>query len=1126
MPLRFCSTAIVFTAVCLCLGDSTTRADDSAAENQAARILRECEFQGGLIVHVGCGDGRLTAAFGAGHGRLVQGLARNARALELARRQVKAAGLYGHVSIDRLPDSRLPYADNMVNLLIAEDLTGIAEDEVMRVLCSGGKAYLRQGDPWKLRTKPRPETIDQWTHFLYDATNNAVCHDLQVDVPRHLQWVGEPRWARTHDHLASISAVVSAQGRIFYIADEAPAAAAALPSEWNLVARDAFNGVLLWKQPIGLWEGHLRGFRTGPTELPRRLVAVGDRVFVTLGYGQPVSCLDAATGEVVKTYPQSKDALEIVFCDGVLYVVTGSTDLEEVARRRGASPPPSGKKLLAIEAVTGETLWQQAGPETAMLLPLTLAIDNDRVVYQNTEAIVCLDAASGKAHWQTARPVTTNRWTWSTPTLVIHGDVVLSADRAADSVVDSSADVNAKTQRADEVDWVVSSRGGEAPVGQLIAYSAADGSELWRCECRETYNAPPDVLVVDDLVWTGEIVSARDPGITVARDVHTGEIKRERAADQEFFRFGMGHHRCYRNKATDKFLLMGRSGIELLDVETGEIVANHFVRGACQYGILGCNGLLYAPSHSCACFIQAKLSGFNALASKESRSPIQPVADSQRLLRGPAYDSTVPEPSAEMSSVATDWPTYRRDPARSGFATQAIPSASKQLWQTKIGGPLTPPVVAAGRLFVVTTDTHTVHALDANRGQALWTFTTGGRIDSPPTVYQDSVLFGSADGHVYCLRASDGELAWRFLPAPTDQRIVCYGQLESIWPVPGNVLVVDPAGERAAACFVAGRSSYLDGGMWLYRVDPRSGELLSKTPIDSLDAETGLPPQFEARGVTMPGGLPDVLSCDGNSIYLRHLRFDLQGSPQAADVDHLYSPAGFVDDAWWHRTYWIYGSNMKSGWGGWAQIGYQVPAGRLLVLGGDSIFGFGRLNQYATHGAHVGLPRDVLPWPSDDRDARTRGQTHYALFATTRTPEVAQVVVGTDQTEQSNRKGEAAVRAGIKPRKQRRLVPQWARELDVTVRAMVLAGETLYVAGPPELLSLTGRSMDEQDLTAVGEAYAGKRGGLLWAVSTKDGAKLAEYRLESPPVFDGLITAGNRLYLATMDGRIVCLGER
>ena len=147
MPLRFCSTAIVFTAVCLCLGDSTTRADDSAAENQAARILRECEFQGGLIVHVGCGDGRLTAAFGAGHGRLVQGLARNARALELARRQVKAAGLYGHVSIDRLPDSRLPYADNMVNLLIAEDLTGIAEDEVMRVLCPGGKAYLRQGDP-------------------------------------------------------------------------------------------------------------------------------------------------------------------------------------------------------------------------------------------------------------------------------------------------------------------------------------------------------------------------------------------------------------------------------------------------------------------------------------------------------------------------------------------------------------------------------------------------------------------------------------------------------------------------------------------------------------------------------------------------------------------------------------------------------------------------------------------------------------------------------------------------------------------------------------------------------------------------------------------------------------------
>ena len=36
---------------------------------------------------------------------------------------------------------------------------------------------------------------------------------------------------------------------------------------------------------------------------------------------------------------------------------------------------------------------------------------------------------------------------------------------------------------------------------------------------RSATSAPPDVLVVDGLVWSGEIVSARDPGITVKYDV-------------------------------------------------------------------------------------------------------------------------------------------------------------------------------------------------------------------------------------------------------------------------------------------------------------------------------------------------------------------------------------------------------------------------------------------------------------------------------------------------------------------------------------------------------------------------------------------------------------------------------
>lgn len=46
---------------------------------------------------------------------------------------------------------------------------------------------------------------------------------------------------------------------------------------------------------------------------------------------------------------------------------------------------------------------------------------------------------------------------------------------------------------------------------------------------------------------------------------------------------------------------------------------------------------------------------------------------------------------------------------------------------------------------------------------------------------------------------------------------------------------------------------------------------------------------------------------------------------------------------------------------------------------------------------------------------------------------------------------------------------------------------------------------------------------MLWVVSKADGAKLAERKLDSPPVFDGLVAAGGRLYMATRNGSVQCL---
>jgi outer membrane protein assembly factor BamB len=579
------------------------------------------------------------------------------------------------------------------------------------------------------------------------------------------------------------------------------------------------------------------------------------------------------------------------------------------------------------------------------------------------------------------------------------------------------------------------------------------------------------VLVAGGLVWTGTLVRANEPGITAGRDPRTGEIKRERPPDSEFFVVGMGHHRCHRNRATERYLVLGRAGVEFVDLATGKGIANHWVRGTCQYGVIPCNGLLYAPPHSCACFIQAKLNGFNALAATRQSPP----PSGARLVRGPAYGAAI-----ATAPGGADWPTYRGDAVRSGRAMAPVPAALKPAWRTDLGGRLSSIVSAEGKTFVAQIDTHTVHALDASSGARVWSYTAGGRVDSPPTIHNGLALFGCADGWVYCLRASDGQLVWRFRAAPEERRVVSYDQIESAWPVPGSVLVQD-----GVAYLAAGRSSFLDGGMYLCRLDVKTGQELSETRIDDRDPKTGEEPQATVRGTDMPGALPDVLSSDGQYVYMRHRRFDRNGVEQEPNVPHMFSPAGFLDDAWWHRTYWFLGTKMQSGWGSWPRVGNATQAGRLLVFDSSSVYGFGR-SAYATSGAHVGVQPDV----------------RYRLFGAARELEAVQPPPQA-ATKQKRAQAQPTTRVRY----------HWVQEVPLIARAMILAEETLFIAGPPD-----SPDRDDDGLAAL----QGGKGGVLWAVSAADGTKSREYKLAAPPVFDSMVAANGRLYLATTDGEVLC----
>ena len=117
---------LIYMAV---FGATETFAQD--VEHRLAReILDTAGVKGGLVVHLGCGDGELTAALRAGEAYLVHGLDTDAENVDAARRHVRSLGLYGKVSIDRFEGLRLPYADNLVNLVVVQDSSSVPTDEL------------------------------------------------------------------------------------------------------------------------------------------------------------------------------------------------------------------------------------------------------------------------------------------------------------------------------------------------------------------------------------------------------------------------------------------------------------------------------------------------------------------------------------------------------------------------------------------------------------------------------------------------------------------------------------------------------------------------------------------------------------------------------------------------------------------------------------------------------------------------------------------------------------------------------------------------------------------------------------------------------------------------------------
>ncbi|MBI5686234.1 MAG: PQQ-binding-like beta-propeller repeat protein [Verrucomicrobia bacterium] len=1063
-------------------------ADASAQE--ARQILEATGVKGGLIVHLGCDDGKLTAALRANHSFIVHGLDTDGKNVEAARQHIQSLGLYGKVSAELWDGKRLPYIENLANLVVAERLGGVSMDEVMRVLAPNGIAYVAG----KQTVKPRPKAMDDWTHYLYNAGNNAVSHDTLVGPPRHMQWIAGPRWSRHHDHMSSVSAMVAANGRIFAIVEEGPRAAIWLPPQWSLVARDAFNGTVLWRQAIAEWNTHLWPLKSGPNQLPRRLVAVGDRVYVTLGINAPVTALDAATGKTLRAYDGTAHTDEILFADGTLFLLVGQSpnkwqtyrhtqtyvwDNTQRANKEWAWDQEA-RHIVAMDAASGRLLWKKK----QAVAPLTLGVDRNRVYGYDGGKVVALSRKDGAPAWASEPIVRKQPFpTGYGPTLVVQDNVVmLSVEQKA-----------------------------------MTALDAATGKTLWSSpHYAGGHMTPDDVLVINGLAWCGRIAGNKDDGLFTGRDLRSGEIKVEFMPSATNYWF---HHRCYRAKATDRFVITSRTGTEFVDLAAKTWDINHWVRGACLYGIMPANGMIYNGPHPCGCYLESKLFGFNALAPARGKGQEASGKGDERLERGSAF--TEVQSSKLKTQNAEDWPTYRSDAARSGSSKTKVPTDLKRAWQTDLGAKLSSVVVAEGKLFVASVDTHTVYALDAATGKKQWSFISGGRVDSPPTIWQGRAVFGSADGCVYCLRADDGVLVWKFRAAPADQRMMSFEQLESSWPVSGSVLVLN----GIVHC-VAGRSAFLDGGMRLLGLDAKTGQKVYETILNDRDPKTGRSLHDFVDKLDMPTALPDIFSSDGRSIYMRAQAFDLKGTrrefapmdpkEQTGEGVHLFSRSGFLDGDWWHRSFWMYGKGVQSGYGGWFQPANYAPAGRLMVFDDTRVYGFDRKPEAMCNASVY----EYFLYGADKQTSAGRIERVQKATGKINAASSKRSAVSSDWATRRKFSISELSAAGYK----------WAEgDMPLQARGMVLAGGALFVAGPPDLVN-EEEAFKKQDDPAIkaklaeqAAALEGKRGALLWAFSANDGKKFAAWQLDSMPVFDGMAAANGRLFFASVDGKVICL---
>ncbi|MDA7892695.1 PQQ-like beta-propeller repeat protein, partial [Akkermansiaceae bacterium] len=183
-------------------------------------------------------------------------------------------------------------------------------------------------------------------------------------------------------------------------------------------------------------------------------------------------------------------------------------------------------------------------------------------------------------------------------------------------------------------------------------------------------------------------------------------------------------------------------------------------------------------------------------------------------------------------ALGADWPMWRNDTGRTAQSAEVLADNLSLQWSRRLP-PLKPayrdnrlqfdagyePIVLGKRLLVGSSRDDSVTAFDTETGEEVWKFFTDGPVRFAPVGCEGRIIFGSDDGCLYCVNASDGSLVWKKRAVPSKRKVIGNERMISVWPIRGG-----PVLHEGRVYFAAG--VWPLEGTFVFCVDALTGETI------------------------------------------------------------------------------------------------------------------------------------------------------------------------------------------------------------------------------------------------------------------------------------------------------------